>query len=84
MRHSIGESASKAGCPANPRDVSILLHELTHHVLFTNRSYACLQESEWEAYKLQEAYLEENEIASGFGWLQIYFLSKCPSDIHPD
>ena len=70
--------------PADTRDLSDLLHELAHHVQLTNRSYECLQAPEWEAYKLQEAYLTENGIASGFDWLQIYFMSKCPRDIHPD
>ena len=66
------------------RDVAVLLHELTHHVQLSNRNYQCLEQPEWEAYKLQEAYLAENEIASGFDWMQIYFMSKCPRDIHPD
>ena len=69
---------------ADPRDLSVLLHELVHHVQLTNRSYECPQAPEWEAYKLQAAYLTENGIASEFDWLQIYFLSKCPRDIHPD
>ena len=68
----------------DPRDVSVLLHELTYHVQLSNRNYEYLERPEWEAYKLQEAYLAENEIDLGFDWLEIYFMSKCPRDIHPD
>lgn len=50
---------------------------------FDNRDYACVQASEWEAYQLQEAYLNDHDIASGFDWLQIYFQSQCPRIIHP-
>lgn len=68
----------------DPRDVSILLHELIHHVQLTNRSWDCLQAPEWEAYKLQDRWLAESGIESGFDCLQIYFMSRCPRDIHPD
>jgi hypothetical protein len=61
----------------------VLLHELIHHVQLANRDYECLEQPEWEAYQLQEAFLAEHGIASGFDWLQIYFLSQCPRDIHP-
>ncbi len=70
--------------PADPRDRSVLLHELIHAVQLQNRTYACLEEAEWEAYKLQEAYLADHGLDSGFDWLQIYFWSQCPRDIHPD
>ncbi|MBN2906338.1 MAG: hypothetical protein JXJ18_06500 [Rhodobacteraceae bacterium] len=70
--------------PDDPRDVSILLHELVHHVQLANRTWECLQAPEWEAYKLQERWLAERGIEAGFDWLQIYFLSRCPRDIHPD
>ncbi len=70
--------------PADPRDRSVLLHEFIHAAQLQNRTYACLEEAEWEAYKLQEAYLAEHGLTSGFDWLQIYFWSKCPRDIHPD
>lgn len=68
----------------NPRDVSVLLHELVHHVQLADRAWPRLQAPEWEAYTLQERWLEERGIESGFDWLQIYFLSRCPRDIHPD
>jgi len=65
------------------RDQSVLLHELGHHVQLQNRRYSCLQEPEWQAYKLQEAWLAEQGIASGFDWLVIYMASRCPRDHHP-
>ncbi len=69
--------------PGDIRDRSVLLHELIHHVQLRNRGYECVQAPEWEAYKLQEAYLNAHGLASGFDWLQIYFLSQCPRSIHP-
>jgi len=69
--------------PGDIRDRSVLLHELIHHVQLNNRSYACVEAPEWEAYQLQEAYLNQHDIASGFDWLQIFFLSQCPRTIHP-
>ena len=68
---------------SDARDVSTLLHELIHDVQFSNRRWLCNGETEWEAYKLQEAWLAENGLASGFDWPQIFLLSRCPRDIHP-
>ena len=65
------------------RDLSVLLHELIHAVQLANRSYDCVQQPEWEAYKLQEQYLAEYGIEAGFDWVKIYFWSACPPDIHP-
>ena len=67
----------------DPRDVSRLLHELIHDVQLANRYWECPQAPEWEAYKLQDKWLAERGIASGFDWLEIYFLARCPRDIHP-
>ena len=67
----------------SPHDVSALLHELIHDVQMRARSWECIQAPEWQAYKLQEKWLAEKGIASGFDWLQIYFLSRCPKGIHP-
>lgn len=69
--------------PDNIRDQSILLHELVHDVQLLNREWYCLQQPEWEAYKLQDAWLQEHGVDSGFDWLYIYFLSRCPRDHHP-
>ena len=67
----------------NTRQVSVLLHELVHHVQFLNRGFECKQASEWEAYQLQAKWLAEQRVEPGFDWLHIYFLSRCPRDIHP-
>ena len=69
--------------PDNPRDRSALLHELIHHVQLKNRIWECPQAPEWQAYKLQEAWLAEQGIEAEFDWLAIYIRSKCPRDIHP-
>lgn len=68
---------------SNIRDQSTLLHELVHDVQHQNRRWSCLGEPEWQAYKLQEAWLAEHGVQSDFNWTQIFFLSRCPRDIHP-
>ena len=65
-------------------DQSRLLHELIHDVQYLNRGWNCLQEPEWETYKLQEMWLAQNGLDANFDWLQIFFASRCPRDIHPD
>ncbi len=65
------------------RDLSALLHELVHDVQYLNREWPCKGKSEWEAYKLQDAWLSEQGLESEFNWLQIFMLSRCPRDIHP-
>lgn len=65
-------------------DLSVLLHELIHHVQLQNRSWDCIGAPEWEAYKLQEKWLKAHDIDPEFDWLTIYMMSRCPRDIHPD
>ena len=67
----------------SPRDVSVLLHELIHHVQFASRSWPCPQAAEWEAYRLQAQWLEAQELEPGFDWFQIWRLSRCPGSVHP-
>jgi uncharacterized protein DUF6647 len=67
----------------NPRQVSTLLHELIHVIQFASRDWECAGIPEWEAYKLQHAWLAEHDIESGFNWFRIFHLSRCPRDIHP-
>lgn len=64
-------------------DQSRLLHELVHDVQFFSRSWACPQEPEWEAYKLQEKWLIEQGEDPDFNWLRILLLSRCPNKVHP-
>lgn len=44
--------------PGKLRDQSILVHELTHHLQFTNGvRYVCISESEAEAYAVQKQWM---------------------------
>ncbi len=61
------------------RDVSTLLHDIQ----FSSHPWPCQCQAEWEAYKLQEAWLAEQGPSSGFDWPQIFLLSRCPRDVHP-
>ena len=67
---------------ADMRDRSSLLHELVHDVQYSSRDWACKEEPEWEAYKLQDAWLTENGVRSGFNWTHVYLLSRCRRDTH--
>lgn len=64
-------------------DRSALLHEIVHDVQLGSRHWYCPEETEWEAYKLQHTWLAEQGVESGFDWLHVYFLSRCPRDMHP-
>ncbi len=64
---------------SDARDVSTLLHDIQ----FSSHPWPCKGQAEWEAYKLQEAWLAERGLASGFDWPQIFLLSRCPRDVHP-
>lgn len=68
---------------SEPFDRSILLHEIVHDVQLNSRHWYCPEETEWEAYKLQDAWLSEHGFDSDFDWLHVYFLSRCPRDFHP-
>jgi len=66
-----------------PYDASTLLHELVHDVQSTSRYWECHGASEWEAYKLQEAWLAERGLEVEFDLPRIFMLSLCPDDVHP-
>jgi hypothetical protein len=69
---------------SNTKDRGILLHELVHHVQYQSKSWACAKATEWEAYKLQEAWLLEKGAEPGFNWMYILLASSCtPRDVHP-
>ena len=51
---------------SDARDVSTLLHQLLHDIQFSSHPWPCKGQAEWEAYKLQEAWLAERGLASGF------------------
>jgi hypothetical protein len=69
--------------PDAVRDQAVLLHELIHDVQFSAREWECITAPEWEAYQLTAKWLAAHRVEPGFDWLQIYFLSRCPRDIHP-
>lgn len=69
---------------SNTKDRGVLLHELVHHVQYQSKSWACPKATEWEAYKLQEAWLLEKGARPGFNWMYILLASRCtPRDVHP-
>lgn len=63
-------------------DLSVLLHELIHDVQLHNRTWECSQQTEWEAYRLQAAWLAENGIEANFNWAEILIRSRCLGE-HP-
>lgn len=60
---------------------SVLLHELIHDVQLLNRDWPCLAAPEWEAYRLQDLWLQEHGVILPFNWPEIRRLSECPD--HP-
>lgn len=69
---------------SSPKDRSVLLHELVHHVQFENHAWPCPKAAEWEAYKLQETWLLEHGMALDLPWVYILLDSSCsPRDKHP-
>jgi hypothetical protein len=45
----------------DPIQISLLVHELVHHAqLFSKRKYACADAKEYEAYTIQNKWLEQN------------------------
>ena len=64
-------------------DIGTLLHELIHDVQYRNRDWPCWQKTEWEAYKLQAAWLAERGVNADFNWALILLLSRCSQNHHP-
>lgn len=68
----------------NPRDVSVLLHELMHHRQHGAHWY-CPGAQEHSAYRLQEAWLAERGLKLRVNWIAVVLESGCAArDIHPD
>lgn len=61
-------------------DRSILLHELIHDVQHQNRVWDCIGAPEWEAYRLQDKWLQERGAILPFDWSMIRRLSECPEE----
>jgi hypothetical protein len=67
------------------RDVSVLLHELTHHRQATARHWYCPGQQELPAYRLQAAWLAEQAETIAINWIAATLAAGCvPRDIHPD
>jgi hypothetical protein len=68
----------------DPRDVSVLLHELVHHRQ-SGRHWTCEGAKEWPAYKLQRAWLADLGLEPNVNWIAVVLESGCTArDKHPD
>ena len=67
----------------DPRGVSTLLHEIVHHLQFAQKVWPCQEAAEWEAYQLQDLWLKEKGVESGFDLPQIRLWSRCSTTVHP-
>ncbi|MDG4649736.1 hypothetical protein P6F26_14925 [Roseibacterium sp. SDUM158017] len=68
-----------------PLDRSVLLHEMVHHRQEKARHWYCPQAMEWDAYQIQEAYLNAHGETGGFNWAWVLLASSCAvRDHHPD
>ncbi|SDJ28016.1 DUF6647 family protein [Lutimaribacter saemankumensis] len=68
----------------NTEDVSVLLHELVHHRQATaNRG--CRARWEYQAYKLQEKWMNAREVSLDVNWTVIGLTTNCKlQNVHPD
>ncbi|MEP2031041.1 MAG: DUF6647 family protein [Paracoccaceae bacterium] len=68
----------------NPNDQSVLLHELVHHRQ-SAAIWTCPGAMEHPAYKLQERWLNQFNLALDVNWIAIVLAANCaPRDFHPD
>lgn len=66
-------------------DRSVLLHELVHHRQENAQHWYCPQAMEWDAYLIQEDYLNAHDRTGGFNWAWVLLQSSCAlRDHHPD
>lgn len=67
------------------RDRSVLLHEMIHHRQASAQHFYCPQAMEWDAYLLQEDYLNAHGESGEFNWAWVLLQSSCAvGDHHPD
>ncbi|MEX1236066.1 MAG: DUF6647 family protein [Roseovarius sp.] len=70
--------------PGDAQDVSVLLHELVHHRQAPHPWY-CPAAQELPAYRLQDAWLQEQGLRANVNWLAVVLDAGCTRrDIHPD
>lgn len=68
----------------NPRDASVLLHELVH-ARQVGRYYYCPGAQEEAAYRLQDDWLRERGLQAKVNWIAVVLESGCSRrDFHPD
>jgi hypothetical protein len=66
-------------------DRSVLLHEMVHHRQQAAQHWYCPQAMEWDAYQIQEAYLNAHGESGDFNWAWVLLASSCAvRDHHPD
>lgn len=66
-------------------DRSVLLHEMVHHRQVSAQHWYCPQAMEWDAYLIQEEYLNAHEQTGDFNWAWVLLASSCAvRDHHPD
>jgi hypothetical protein len=69
----------------DPRDISVLLHELVHHRQTDARHFYCPGAQEPEAYTLQEAWLAERGLSIAVNRIAVVLAAGCTrTDFHPD
>ena len=69
----------------DPRDVSVLLHELVHHRQADAGHWYCPGAQEEPAYRLQDAWLSRMGLKADVNWIAVVLEAGCtPRDIHPD
>ena len=67
----------------DPQDVAVLLHELVHHRQ-GGEHYYCEMAKEHAAYRLQQDWLAERDLALNVNWIAVVLASSCAArDIHP-
>lgn len=67
------------------RDRSVLLHEMVHHRQAHAQHWYCPQAMEWDAYLIQEDYLNAHGETGAFNWAWVLLASSCAvRDHHPD
>lgn len=64
------------------QDRSVLLHELVHHRQAAAQHWYCPQAMEWDAYLIQESYLEQRGETGDFNWAWVAMLSSCSTGEH--
>ena len=68
----------------DPRDVSVLLHEMIHHRQ-NGLHWYCPGAQELPAYRLQEQWLNKIGLSVSANWVAVVLEAGCtPRDIHPD